>query len=77
MTRREAIRNTVGALFGVSIIPAAFAKPAFPIRTSKIYIRIPTKDGSVKFRQLADEERDPYTGDISTATKIHMKEMWG
>lgn len=96
MTRRQFARNTIGALFGVSTIPAALEKPPFrryiptavPFQSSLItqqYLQkvrrallADTPEGLNRLESCIKEmpARD-VPPDITEATKIHLKEMWG
>jgi len=86
MTRREFARNTLGALFGVSVIPAFGQKPV-----SKMVMGIDSSagrdyytivkgfwhpDGRIEWKETINIPIPP-PADISEATKIHLKEMWG
>ena len=93
MTRREFARNTIGALFGVSTIPAAFEKPTsitdalFRRESAKLNKAIAARPFEWRYicdpwymREFAESSRDAFPvppPDISEATKIHLKEMWG
>jgi len=85
MQRREFARNVVGAIFGVSAIPAFGSKPASNVVTGAD----PSfcKDGYIMVRGFWHSEEGIQRNDlikisvppadISEATKIHLREMWG
>lgn len=88
MTRREFARNTIGALFGVSTIPAFGKKPPlpFPCNGQVIWVNLPTHNPDpagywkcmiAESQKMIDSAKLVPPPDISEATKIHLKEMWG